>query len=214
MGCGQSKAARAVAPLRASKVRERDVAGAVEVEAEPPLISSDSAPAESELDEAAATKRAEKKKAAQKAEEEGAVSAFGSGEGDDPARKTTAEEAPSAAGPLAVVVEGKAASGIDGSGGGSGAALLQHAPASVHPPAHRPTLPPAETPRRLCKPGNFASMVRTIDARLERSLEDVTGPIDPQQVHQSSLSSHRSPGITLDVPPAPDLGQVSCQGER
>jgi len=34
------------------------------------------------------------------------------------------------------------------------------------------------------KIGTFASMVPMIEAQLERSLEDITGPIDPQQVHK------------------------------
>ena len=34
------------------------------------------------------------------------------------------------------------------------------------------------------KLGAFASMVPMLEAQLERSLEDVTGPIDPQQVHK------------------------------
>ena len=55
---------------------------------------------------------------------------------------------------------------------------------SGHQPANRPTLPPVEL--RGGKLGNFAGMVRTIEAHLERSLEDVTGPIDSQQVHKRS----------------------------
>ena len=34
------------------------------------------------------------------------------------------------------------------------------------------------------KLGAFASMVPMLEAQLERSLEDVTGPIDPQQVQK------------------------------
>ena len=34
------------------------------------------------------------------------------------------------------------------------------------------------------KIGAFASMVPMMEAQLERSLEDFTGPIDPQQVHK------------------------------
>jgi hypothetical protein len=34
------------------------------------------------------------------------------------------------------------------------------------------------------KVGTFASMVPMQEAQLERSLEDITGPIDPQQVHK------------------------------
>ena len=35
------------------------------------------------------------------------------------------------------------------------------------------------------KLGTFASMVPMKKARLEQSLEDITGPIDPQQVHKA-----------------------------
>jgi hypothetical protein len=35
---------------------------------------------------------------------------------------------------------------------------------------------------RGVKLGTFASMVPTMQAQLGRSLEDITGPIDPQQV--------------------------------
>ena len=34
------------------------------------------------------------------------------------------------------------------------------------------------------KIGTFASMVPMMEAQLERSLEDITGPIDPQQVQK------------------------------
>ena len=42
------------------------------------------------------------------------------------------------------------------------------------------------------KIGAFASMVPMMKAQLERSLEDITGPIDPQQVHK-----HPAPRTTL-----------------
>ena len=51
------------------------------------------------------------------------------------------------------------------------------------------------------KLGAFASMVPMMEAQLERSLEDVTGPIDPQQVQNppaprtalSPVSNHLGP---------------------
>jgi len=105
---------------------------------------------------------------------------------DRPALQTTSEAAPAEGMPHTVVVEGRASGGTGGSGESSGAALRPgtHAPGSGHQPANRPTLPPVEL--RGGKLGDFASMVRTIEAQLERSLEDVTGPIDPQQVQKIS----------------------------
>ncbi|KAJ1492477.1 hypothetical protein T484DRAFT_1770736, partial [Baffinella frigidus] len=101
----------------------------------------------------------------------------------------------SSARPRAVVAEGRAACATYSSGEGSGAALPPgtQAPGSGHPPAHRPTLPPpVEAHGR--KLGAFASMVRTmplvVEAQLERSLEDVTGPIDPQQVLRALYMEH------------------------
>jgi len=81
-------------------------------------------------------------------------------------------------------VEAGAASGTDG----AASPPVKHAPGSGHPPSHRPTLPPP-VEARGGKLGAFASMVRTmphvVDTQLERSLEDVTGPIDPQQVRNA-----------------------------
>ena len=45
------------------------------------------------------------------------------------------------------------------------------------------------------KIGTFASMVPMLEAQLERSLEDITGPIDPQQVHKPP-----APCATLQLP--------------
>ena len=187
MGCGQSKAARAVAPLPASQAGEWVAAGAIAVEAEPQLISADEEAAAEAGGEGRAQQEEEEETVAQKMSgEEGgqAVSASGSGDGDDPALPTTAETAPSAARPHPVVVEFKAVRDTDGSGGGSSAALppSTHAPASMHPPAHRPTLLPVEL--RGGKISAFESMVPMMEAQLLWSLEDVTGPIDPQQVQK------------------------------
>ena len=49
-------------------------------------------------------------------------------------------------------------------------------------PANRPTLPPVEL--RGGKFGASISMVPMMEAQLELRLEDVTGPIDPQQVQK------------------------------
>ena len=58
-----------------------------------------------------------------------------------------------------------------------------------------PMLPPVEL--RGGKFGASTSMVPMLEAQLERSLEDITGPIDPQQVHNPpahrSLACHQSP---------------------
>ena len=54
------------------------------------------------------------------------------------------------------------------------------------PPTSRPTLPPVEL-----RGGKFCastSMMRTVDAQLGRRLEDITGPIDPQQVQKPPSS--------------------------
>ncbi|KAJ1495377.1 hypothetical protein T484DRAFT_1762493, partial [Baffinella frigidus] len=167
MGCGQSKVAGAVAPEgEATAARQKEGAEAV-----------------------ARQRAGEGARAQKKAEEEekDAVSAAGSEGGDLPAVNTAAE---AWARPSAIVVEGKAASGTDGSGGGSSAALPpgKHAPASVHLPAHRPTLPPVEL--RGGKLGASTGMVRTAEAQLERSLEDITGPMDPQQVLRALYTEH------------------------
>ena len=105
---------------------------------------------------------------------------------DRPALQTTSEAAPAVGSPRTVVAEGRASGGTGGSGESSGAALRpgEHAPGAGHQPANRPMLPPVE--HRGGKLGGFAGMVRTSEAQLERSLEDVTGPIDPRQVQKSS----------------------------
>jgi len=48
---------------------------------------------------------------------------------------------------------------------------------------------------RGVKLGTFASMVPTMQAQLDRSLEDVTGPIDPRQVQ-------KPPAPRTALPPA------------
>jgi hypothetical protein len=105
---------------------------------------------------------------------------------DRPALQTTPEAAPATGSPRTVVAEGRAPGGTSGSGERSGAALQpgNHAPGSGRQPANRPTLPPVQL--RGGKFGDCASMVPTMEAQLERSLEDVTGPIDLQQVLKSS----------------------------
>ena len=169
MGCGKSKAASAPTSLPAG---QRVTFGANAVQAEQNLISSSS-------DGAAA------------------IATPGRGRGgvgaeslrDRPALQTTAE---------AAVVGGRAASGTGGSGEGSGAAIQsgKHASASWDLPANRSTLPPVKL--RGGKPADFASMVPTFEARLELSLEDVTGPIDPQQVQKPPTPrTALSPGVTL-----------------
>jgi len=53
---------------------------------------------------------------------------------------------------------------------------------SGRPPANRPTLPPVEL--RGGKLGASTRMVHMMAAQLELQLEDITGPIDAQQVHR------------------------------
>jgi hypothetical protein len=67
------------------------------------------------------------------------------------------------------------------------------------------------------KLGASTGMVRTAEAQLERSLEDITGPMDPQQVQTPPpprtarpLTCQQSP---CHGPLAPDLVQVSGRGE-
>jgi hypothetical protein len=174
MGCGQSKAESATPPP-GSQAGGQDASGAIAVQAElqPISSSSDGAPAAATPDTAVDA-------------DSGGQEAGSKSLRDQPVLQTTSEAAPAAGGARTVVVEGRASGGTGGSGETSGAALRpgNHAPGSGHQPANRPTLPPAEL--RGGKLGDSASMVRTIEAQVERSLEDITKPIDPQQVHKSS----------------------------